>query len=289
MKKQIIAISLLAMGVGLVQADTLFTDANPTNSNVFVSQNWNNGLATDANPGTINSNAVYWRQDPVGGGSGSATAVANKITGLNVTIKGTSSNQITFRRAVNFLPEFQDSTISLEYATMDQFGTRVLRLSGTTLVTVGTGADLTLALNKNIEFQNDGAGAAQLVVNGGTVTALGIGLATDNASYAFLTFGAGDGLVDIINVIDFTGDENLYINFLAGSGGVLDVSNAADGWYEALWGAGNLRVDGANIGTFASNFNVSGTALTVIPEPATLGTVAAVGAGILFIRRRLMM
>ena len=60
--------------------------------------------------------------------------------------------------------------------------------------------------------------------------------------------------------------------------------------------AGTVNVGGTDItdGNFSTWFSVensgaAGSTLTVIPEPATLGLVAAFGGGVLFIRRRLMM
>ena len=49
------------------------------------------------------------------------------------------------------------------------------------------------------------------------------------------------------------------------------------------------REIGLAFGSYNTNMGIDNVSITVIPEPATLGMIAAFGMGILFIRRRLML
>ncbi|MCK4563904.1 MAG: PEP-CTERM sorting domain-containing protein [Verrucomicrobia bacterium] len=82
-----------------------------------------------------------------------------------------------------------------------------------------------------------------------------------------------------------------YVNLLGEDGASWTWTGTNEAAFVALWDAGTLRHDGVSgldTETFSDHFTVSGSTLTVIPEPATIGLVMAFGGGILFIRRKLM-
>ncbi|MDF7823876.1 PEP-CTERM sorting domain-containing protein [Pontiellaceae bacterium B12227] len=95
--------------------------------------------------------------------------------------------------------------------------------------------------------------------------------------------------LDVIN----SGKEGIgYFDFttaLDGTGtGSLTVTGLVEQDYIDMFDGDDLYYNGSNAGNFSDYFEVTGSTLSVIPEPATLGLVAAFGAGILFIRRRFM-
>lgn len=85
---------------------------------------------------------------------------------------------------------------------------------------------------------------------------------------------------------------NLYEQTGAGAGAVLESAIAvgnSSGWYNVDRN-GSLRTFAVmNNSASGSPSGFANLEFQVIPEPATLGMVAACGAGILFVRRRIMM
>jgi hypothetical protein len=73
----------------------------------------------------------------------------------------------------------------------------------------------------------------------------------------------------------------------------LTITGADSTYYEGLWDAGDLLIDGADKiasgGTAfaATDFTVTGATLA-IPEPATLSMIASAGALMLLLRRRIL-
>ena len=267
---------------------TTFTNpgTGPAN-NIFVAGNWDNGLPTAANPGTISGNATWWPADTAGDGSGSTSAGPNVATGIDITI--TSG---TLSRVGSFIPEFTNCTINLQGGNLsnDGPGGRVFRISGTTVLTVGAGSTFTHDPTRGMELQDDEAGMPSIVIDGGTLLGgLGsgddTGVATSNTEYAFLTFTANGGLASFEALTWATGVTLPYIDFVSGSTGVLELGNGDQTLYEALWTTGNLRLDGANAGTFADSFTVSGTQLSLIPEPS-IALLGGLGLLSLLLRRR---
>ena len=274
---------LLALLPTAESATTFINAGSAEANNIFVADNWDNGLPTAANPGTIAGDATWWPADTAGDGSGSTGASANIASGVHIIV--TSG---TLSRVGNFIPEFTDCIIDLQGGSMsnDGPGSRVFRLSGTSVLTVGAGSTFTHDPSRGMEFQNDGAGTPSIVIDGGTLNGgLGsgdtTGVSTSDTAYAFLTFTANGGYASF-DGLDFS-VTNPYIDFVSGSTGVLELGNGDATLYEDLWNSGNLRIDGANSGTFSTNFIVDGTQLSLIPEPAVtlLG-----GLGLLGLLRR---
>lgn len=124
-----------------MDAQTTFTNPGTgVANNIFVSGNWNNGLPTAANPGTIAGNATWWPADTTGDGSGSTDTAANNANGIDITI-----TTGTLSRGGDFIPEFTSCTMDLQGGSISNEGpgARVFRLSGTSLLTVGAGSTFT--------------------------------------------------------------------------------------------------------------------------------------------------
>jgi hypothetical protein len=118
-----------------------------------------------------------------------------------------------------------------------------------------------------------------VTINGGTITA---GELRNNVSMTF--GGTTAGSFTAQNGLENFGD----IDFLTGSKMALTISGWSASNYESEWDAGDLTIDGGNTGTFADNFQVDGSTLTVIPEPATLGMIATAGIFLMLMRRRMV-
>jgi hypothetical protein len=279
---------LLLASSSIAQSATTFTNPGTgVANNIFVSGNWNNGLPTAANPGTIAGDATFWPADTSGNGTGSTSAGPNVATGIDITV--TSG---TLSRVGDFIPEFTNCTINLQGGNLsnDGPGARVFRLSGTSVLTVGSGSTFTHDASRGMELQNDGAGTPAIVIDGGTL--LGgfgsgddTGVATSNTAYAFLTFTASGGLASFDALTWAAGVSLPYIDFVSGSSGVLDLGNGDSTLYQGLWDSGKLRVDGGNVGTFADHFVVTGTQLSLIPEPS-IALLGGLGLLALLQRRR---
>lgn len=255
MKPSSILTALLLSSV-LSQAQTTFIGGNldpgsPLTNNLMNAANWDNGLpdGDGTNPGTVGLDATW--ADPATGGSIS-------LTDFDFTITGGA----TVSRGASFIDHLLgDTDIVIENGTMDNNagpGSRALRVRDTSSITVEVDGILIVSGN-NLEFGTTGA----VIINGGSVTVGGKLKVATSASYAFLTFGAGNGSVTAGQLIDFRGNTQPYVDFLTGSGGTLDLVGADQVYYEDLWTAGQLRVDGANTGVFADHFAVVGSALSM--------------------------
>lgn len=103
-----------------------------------------------------------------------------------------------------------------------------------------------------------------------------------------VTLGAGSGSLDIGGNFEVDGAT---IDWTSGSGFSITAAALLDNGvattWETLWNAGQLTLDGGNTGTFASNFNVSGSTLTLVPEPSTFALLSGLlGFTWVMLRRR---
>lgn len=120
--------------------------------------------------------------------------------------------------------------------------------------------DGTLDVVGNLEWGTRAGGTGHINLYGGTITTAVLGMS-----------GSGTGTMDIeAGTLIVNGDQTGALSFLQGSG-----------WITAYGGTGTVMMD-YNV------TNAGQTTLYAIPEPATLGMVALMGGGILFIRRKFM-
>jgi hypothetical protein len=114
-------------------------------------------------------------------------------------------------------------------------------------------------------------------------------LYADNNKHATLSLNGGSIVATGNLDVDFGTQADSYVEFLAGGGSL----TAAYGGAFANFGAVTNDVNGIFVDTNAGGleFTDNGSSFTVtsIPEPATLGLIAAFGGGLLFIRRRFML
>ena len=128
MKKQTTAIALLAMGVGMVQADTLF--ATNSSTDFRVAANWTNGFPTAVNPGTMDgaqTPTATW----IGDGNAADVFHFEMINGA-VLKKGDNTNN-EFRGDIRIT--ITDGTLEANPVGVTA---RSFRLKNTSTITLGT-------------------------------------------------------------------------------------------------------------------------------------------------------
>jgi hypothetical protein len=154
--------------------------------------------------------------------------------------------------------------------------------------------------NREIVLTGDGT----FTVNGGTVT---ITAGADASQTGFKSSGAAttggfffnggttvapDFSLAVARTAEFGGTTagslslaslgtNITLDWLSGSLMTLTITGADQTFYENLWTNTTLQYNGANVGAFSDNFQVSGSTLSLVPEPSTtallLGGLALAG------------
>ena len=252
---------------------------------------WTNGLPTAANPGFVNS-----------GVTGTFASGANSSeAGMDITIQGgtlqkTDSGHVTFNSLNSFSMTSGVFSGAVSSSKVLSFIEGSFNLSG--------GA---FSWNGDVAFRGNTTGA--LGMSGGTMTVtseiylqrtmsfdlsgghLTTGLLHFWQNTPTFTFTSGsDGILTINNAVDFNvaGAFDFEDATVTGS---IDITNPAfdPASYETWYTEGKLLFGGSNAAAFSEVFEVTGSTLTVIPEPGTLGLLGGFPALILFVRRRLMM
>ena len=159
--------------------------------------------------------------------------------------------------------------------------TNIITQNTTTTIDIEAGS---LIVERNTFLGNDGNGNLTFNLSGGVAQFdddLGIG--RDEAT-TLVTISGGAFNVDGVLSFDVPGGAGGVrpgfgtIDFTAGSTGSLTVAGANAATFEAFFDAGDITFDGGAAGTFGELFQVSGSTLSVVPEPASL---ALVGLGAL--------
>ncbi len=169
---------------------------------------------------------------------------------------------------------FTASIISLRGGTFNQSGGILTSNHGGPVFNRGSTSSMINLSGGNIIAGTGNNNA--LVNNTGLMTTIGGGLTADLPAAVNLFSGGTHGNSSTINFTsDWTGSL------------ILNSATAWDGIFEA----GDVSVDGVELGAndFEIHFVNNNGVITAIPEPATLGLMALMGASILFIRRRFMM
>lgn len=134
---------------------------------------------------------------------------------------------------------------------------------GDTAVSAGT---LVLADNGGLKFAVQGTGVNNQIA--------GTGIATLDGDFTFDLSAAGTTVGDSWNIVDLGS-----LNGASSFGSTFTVNGFAD-QLDGTWYLDN--------GSAEYSFDTGTGALSVIPEPATLGMIGLAGAGMLFVRRRFM-
>ena len=164
--------------------------------------------------------------------------------------------------------------------------------NGTSSITINTGGTMdfssasgngTTLILGNVANNHGIINLAGGTFTGGALTYIAIGRSNGTGEF---NISAGTATFPVQPLFGDAGGSGV-IKFSNDSTGSLSIAGVDQNYYEGLYAAGNLSRTGGT-GTFATDFSVTDTTITAIPEPATLGMVAIFGGSILFIRRKLM-
>jgi len=311
-KKYLISSLTAGLTLGLVSTVSAATTFNggPTDD-IALAGNWNNGLPTGpGNPGTLDTTAEWLPANPtltnfyldiIAGGTLNREDFfqPQTIDGGVWTINGGSIINTT---AVNLS---DDAQVTLNTGAITMGGGRDLGINGTSLFTIGGG---TLTIGDELNM-----GGGSFTMNGGTTVINGSGNVGDNfgsngtfnfdgGSFTAGNYGANAGTIGVRTVnfgagsgsVDFTGDFEAFrttIDWVAGSGmsltiaGALSNSGAAT-TFEDLYTGGQLLYEGSNANPFGDNFQVTGSTLSLIPEPSSVALLGLAGLAVCLRRRR---
>jgi hypothetical protein len=291
----------------------------PATGTVQTAGNWDNGLPSSTNPGTISSDALY-----VTGTAGLMTGyhmtlTAGTLKGASAAVFNLSGGSMTVNGAS---AEFSYSGMTLtssSYTVTSGKGTantganaRATNLGGSATATFDGG---TSTFEREIVL----SGFSQFIVNAGTVTVNTNSATAANSGFrtgtdgGTLRFNGGTTVAPYLNMAHPTGVvfggtaagslalteangnglaldpanlPNVTLNWLSGSQMSLTVAGRNQAYYETLWGSSRLQFNGGNTGAFGDHFVVSGETLTLIPEPASL-SLLGLGGLLMLGRRRL--
>jgi hypothetical protein len=255
MKKLLILTAILA--IGAVSSHAVLIEVSEASNTDKTGNGSGNGWAST--DGGVTTNAAYAVSTQIIDGSASGSTLGYTISGLTIDGTGTGDDSVI----INFsVAAMNAGSLSVIDTAADQKNTGWLAPTGTTLN--GNEDSLTITFDSLSVLLNGSADATYTAASsfdGFTGVALGSWNADNH-------IGTVNGVQTVggINIIDLTGtagaDTSLLATFTVVDGAS---DNDAGSWRPEAW-----------------DFQV-----TAIPEPATLGMVVAVGAGILFIRRRL--
>lgn len=296
----VIVAAALGSHVSNASAATVFTNADVANNFVSTAGNWDNGLPTGGNAGTINIDAGYDSNVVLDGyevthtagsiarsanfsglqlGNGTtwvmngATAAISSTRGISVL----AGSQFTLEDgSANLTDNNRDTQVSgagasliLNGGTMTIGRDFIVRDGGVFTVNGGT-----LSGIDQILTQNFATAAGGINFNGGSTTADNFQF--DNAGGNTVTFGGST--VGSLSLLVGLGN-GATLNWLPGSLMSLTIVGADQAFYEGLYTANTLRFDGSNADPFGDNFQVSGSTLSLVPvpEPASLTASGLVG------------
>ena len=169
------------------------------------------------------------------------------------------------------------------FTLLDESQNNIIAQNTTTTVDIEAGL---LDVQRDTFLGNDGGGNLTFNLSGGVAQfAETVGIGRDEAT-TLVTISGGQFIVngnlglsfDVPGGAGGVRPGNGTLDFTDGSTGTLTVAGADAATFEAFFDAGDITFDGGAAGTFDELFQVSGSTLSVVPEPASL---ALVGLGAL--------
>lgn len=264
-KKPSIALVIVVMATVLgVQADT-FNGLGGT-TDWTTDANWLSGTA------------------PAAGAS-----VSDHVTVIADAVFTTADVSFTVTGDKNFKID-DGATLSLQGGTINHnpsagWDTFEIRGSGAGSIVEVAGGTLNITEGKlEIGSNTWESGALNLISGSINVTGIGTFKIGSSSGSGDINISGGTASFSMKPTIGANGA----IDFDANNLGTMTITGADEAYYQGLYAAGTLTHGGVGGGVFTENFNVTGSTITAIPEPATLGMVAAFGGAMLFIRRKLM-
>ena len=286
-------------GTSLSIAENWTTDTLPTGSTVGII---NTSIVTSLPTLSINTSLTSYNIQQDAG-----TVLRSSSLGFTSTTYTLNAGVFTNSQAITYTDTtFNVNGGELTFGNNRNFqggaGTNIVNVSGGSLTLQGTGS--ILGNNSGINSTYD------LNISGGTVSSgvtggLRLNRATDRATItggtttfgngvnsitngARLTFGLGNGTVSFAS--ELLGGNGSFIDFLTGSGGALSITGFTSANYASWWDSGFLRINGvagAPAGFNSSDFLVTDSTLTLVPEPSTWALLAVSLTTLAIFRRRL--
>ena len=303
---------------GIAHAQTTITwDGGPsgTGTSLSIAENWTTDtLPTGSTVGIINTSIVT-NLPTLGLGGSLANFNIQQDAG---TVRRSSA--ITFSNTTYTVNggtlNINDQSFVLATSTLSLNGGAIIGGTnrslqggtGTSTVNV-SGGNLSLAEGGSIVGGSTGTSTTLLNISGGTVSSgvtgrLTLTRSNDRATItggtttfgtgvnsitngARLTFGLGNGTVSFAS--ELLGGNGSFIDFLTGSGGALSITGFTSANYASWWDSGFLRINGVAgaPGAFnSSDFLVTDSTLTLVPEPSTWALLAVSLTTLAIFRRR---
>ncbi|MCC5846444.1 MAG: PEP-CTERM sorting domain-containing protein [Verrucomicrobia bacterium] len=264
----------------LAFATTEFVNATTfTGGDISDAGNWDDGAPTIGNAGTIAVDGNWPTTTSTISGwditqtAGTITVVGGRtynsggIYSLSGGTLDTSAGNFTFAGGAVF--NQSGGTFTGNNFFIDNTG-------GAYNITGGT------AIFENL--QNRFQGLINFNAGAGSVTTDSFGM---TGGVSRVLFASGSKASFIIGAAPTFGNTANHFNFEDGSQASLTITGFTATDFENLWTTGSrLRFDGGNTGTFSEHFQVSGSTLTVIPEPGTLALFGLAGLALAISQRR---
>ena len=287
-------------GTSLSIAENWTTDTLPTESTVGII---NTSIVTSLPTLTINTNLTSYNIQQDAG-----TVFRSSSLGFQSTTYTLNAGVFTNSQAISYTnTTFNVNGGALTFGINRSFQGG----AGTNIVNV-SGGSLTLNGNGSISGNSSGISSSfDLNISGGTVSSgvtgrLSLAKGTDRATItggtstfgtgantitngARMTFGLGNGTVSFASEL-LIGGTNSFVDFLTGSGGALSITGFTSANYASWWDSGFLRINGvagAPAGFNSSDFLVTDSTLTLVPEPSTWALLAVSLTTLAIFRRRL--
>ena len=169
------------------------------------------------------------------------------------------------------------------FTLLNEGSNNIITQNTTTTIDIEAGS---LIVERNTFLGNDGAGNLTFNLSGGVAQFDdNVGIGRDEAT-TLVTISGGSFNVDGVLSFDVPGGSGGVrpgfgtIDFTDGSTGSLTVAGLGEADFAAFVASGDITFDGAAVAAadFGTTFSVSGSTLSVVPEPASL---ALVGLGAL--------
>lgn len=320
-KPQLILPAIALLGLPLGASAQVIWDNDLGTNDLMTEGNWGDGASGTPESNTTNEYVIDSDTGTITWGGGFSNRLNGTLTQQAGTVQagasGDSVSQGTYNLETGGTLEIDTNALQLQAGSVMNFnGGSISSTNGGELTVVNSATDAVINVNANLTADVNvfgGPRVATLNLNAGTFTFTGAGLfrvgisGTEGAlnvgdgsmtlnaadltlaapaaaapTLSFLSGGSGSIVADNLSLATV----DALIDFQTGTSGTLTVSGADSAFYESIWDDGQLLAGGAQNGTFADNFDVTGETIALIPEPSVAILLTSGFFGFLLVRRR---